>query len=72
MNKVIDKCKKVLNIMRCLAGTERGAYMASIRQIYVCLIRSRMEYGCLVYGSAYKSALAWLDLIQSGSRRNAI
>ena len=45
ITEVIDRSKKVLNVMRCLAGTEWGASKASLRQIYGCLMRSRMEYG---------------------------
>ena len=55
--------------MRCLAGLEWGADTASLKQIYVSLIRSRMEYGSVVYGSASKSLLAGLDLIQAKALR---
>ena len=58
ITKVLDKCKKVLNIMRCLSGMDWGANAASLKQIYVYLIRSRMEYGSIVYGSASKSVLS--------------
>jgi len=42
VSKIIDKCKRVMNLMRCLAGTEWGADVASLKQIYVYLIRARI------------------------------
>ena len=49
VSKVVDKCKRVMNLMRCLAGTEWGADVASLKQIYVYLNKARIEFGCLVY-----------------------
>ena len=46
-----------MNVMRCLAGIEWGADTASLKQIYVSLIRSRMEYRSVVCGSASKLLL---------------
>ena len=34
VGQVADKCKKVLNVMRCLTGVEWGADTASLRYIY--------------------------------------
>ena len=71
VGQVEDKCKKVLNVMRCLTGVEWGADTASLRCIYVALIRSRLDYGSVAYGSAAKSVLAGLDRIQTqGLHRN--
>ena len=61
----IIKSRKVLNIMRCLSGMDWGANAASLKQIYVYLLRSRMEYGSIVFGSASKSVLSELDIIQA-------
>uniref|UniRef100_A0A3Q2PCB4 Reverse transcriptase domain-containing protein n=1 Tax=Fundulus heteroclitus TaxID=8078 RepID=A0A3Q2PCB4_FUNHE len=46
---VIEKSKKVLNIMRCLAGLTWGASFESLKNVYVSLIRSRIDYGSVVY-----------------------
>ena len=43
--------------------------LASLKQMYVYLIRARIEYGCLVYGSAAKSVLAGLDIVQAKALR---
>lgn len=66
---VVDKCKKVINVMRCLAGLGWGADVASLKYIYIALIRSRLDYGSIVYGSAAKSVLADLDVIQARALR---
>ncbi len=34
IQNIIDKCKKGINILRCLAGVEWGASRHSLRSIY--------------------------------------
>jgi hypothetical protein len=48
----VGKCKKVLNVMRCLTVMEWGAGRASLKNIYVVLIRSVIVYGSIAYGLA--------------------
>ena len=62
--KVMGKCKKVLNVMRCLRGVDWGANRAALRTIYTGLIRSVIDYGCFIYGSAASSHLMKLDVVQ--------
>ncbi len=64
----VYKCKKVLNVMRCLAGLEWGARFSALKYIYI-LIRSKLDYGCTVYGSAAKSVLTELDVVQARALR---
>lgn len=47
IEKIRVKCKKVLNVMRCLAGVDWGASRQSLREIYVALIKSVIDYGCI-------------------------
>ncbi len=49
-----DKCKKVLNIIRCVAS----------KTIYIMLIRSILDYGCIVYGSVANTHLEKLEKIK--------
>lgn len=37
IDKMINKCKKVLNVMRCLVGTEWGADRSALKAIYICV-----------------------------------
>ena len=48
---------------------EWGADIACLKQAYMSLIRSRMEYGSLAYGSASKSLLSGSDLIKAKALR---
>jgi len=61
-----------LNIMRCLAGLEWGADFTSLKYIYIALIRSRIDYGSVGYGSAAKSVLSQLDIIQARALRTCL
>lgn len=69
IQKVVDKCKKVLNIMRCLVGREWGADRTALKAIYTGLIRAILDYGCVVYGSAASTSLKKLEVIQSQALR---
>jgi len=66
---VETKCKKVINVMRAMAGHEWGADKQSLLDIYRAIIRSSIDYGCLVYGAAAKSTLEILDRIQNRALR---
>ena len=55
------KCKKVLNVMRCLVGKECGAERTSLKTIYIGLIRLVIDYGCIAFGSAANTSLKRLD-----------
>ena len=69
IKRIEDKCKKVINVMRCLTGREWGASCASLKTIYVAMIRSVFDYGSIVYGSAAVSLLKRLDVIQAKALR---
>ena len=64
IQKISDKCKKVLNVMRCLVGNEWGAERTSLNTIYIGLIRSVLDDGCIAFGSAANTSLKRLDKIQ--------
>lgn len=60
---------KVINVMRCLAGASWGSEMATLMTVYRAMIRSVLDYGCLVYGSAAPTVLAMLDILQAKALR---
>ena len=64
IDKVVGKCKKVLNVMRCLRGVDWGANRTALRAIYTGLIRSVIDYACFIYGSAAVSHLMKIDVVQ--------
>ena len=58
-----DKCTKALNLLQVLAHTSWGAYQETL--LHLSLIRSKLDYGCIDYGSARGSYLQMLDSIQN-------
>ncbi|GFX91972.1 putative RNA-directed DNA polymerase from transposon X-element [Trichonephila clavipes] len=51
------KSERSLNILKVLSNTLWGADRISLLQVYQALILSRLDYGCVVYGSARVSVL---------------
>ena len=66
------KCQKALNILRVVSHTDWGADRTTLLKLYRCLIRSKLDYGCVVYGSAKKSILKILDPIHHQGLRLAL
>lgn len=69
IEKMVGRCKRVVNVMRCISGQEWGADRLALKTIYISMIRSIMDYGCMVYGSANKSHLIKIERIQSQALR---
>ena len=65
INSVVDRCRKRLNLMRCMSGHEWGADEGSLLQIYFAMIRSIIDYGCVAYNTASSTPLRKLDNIQN-------
>ena len=66
------KCLKSLNILKVLSQTTWGADRTTLLQLYRSLIRSKLDYGSIVYGSARKSYSAMLDPIHHKGLRLAL
>ncbi|GFT58256.1 putative RNA-directed DNA polymerase from transposon X-element [Trichonephila clavipes] len=58
-----------LNILKVLSNTLWGADRVFLLRVYQALILSRLDYGCLVYGSARASVLKPLDTIHHSALR---
>ena len=52
INAIIDKCKKRLNLLRCVSGTLWGNKYEILMMIYKGLILSILDYGSEMYDSA--------------------
>ena len=63
------KCKKALNLLKVVAHSEWGADRKVLLRLYRSLIRSKLDYGTNVYGSARKSYLKILDSIHNEGLR---
>ena len=64
-----QKCLKTINLLRVVAHTRWGADSSTLLKLYRCLIRSKLDYGCMVYGSARTSYLESLDRVQNAALR---
>ena len=66
------KCLKALNLLKVLSHTNWGADRTVLLQLYRSLIRSKLDHGSIVYGSARKSYLMELDTVHHQGLRLAI
>jgi len=66
---VKKKGLKALNILKVIGNTEWGADRKVLLRLYRSLVRSKLDYGCIVYGSARKSYLQMLDPIHNQGLR---
>ena len=58
---IVDKCKKRLNLLRCVSGTPWGSKYEILMMIYKGLILSVLDYGSEMYDSACISLKKKLD-----------
>ena len=63
------KCLKALNLLNVLSHTSWGADRTTLLKIYWSLVRSKLDYGCIIYGPARKSYLQMLDPIHNQGLR---
>ena len=66
------KCLKALNLLKVLSHTSWGADRTTLLHLYRSLIRSKLDYGSIVYGSARKSYLQMLDTVHNQVLRLAL
>ena len=66
------KCLKALNLLKVLSNTSWGADRTTLLKLYRSLVRTKLDYGCIIYGSARKSYLQMLDSIHDQGLRLAL
>ena len=59
-------------MLKVVGHTDWGADRKVLLQLYQALVRSKLDYGCIVYGSAAKSNLEELDPIHNAGLRLAL
>ena len=64
INHIVYKCKKRLNLLRCVSGTPWGCKYEILMMVYKGLVLSILDYGCEIYDSACTSLKKKLDSIQ--------
>ena len=56
---------KALNLLRVLSNTNWGADRKVLLRLYRSLVRSKLDYGSIVYGSTCKSYIGMLDTVHN-------
>ena len=69
INKIKADCTKSLNLLRILSSNSAGADQHTLLQTYRLVIRPKIDYGCIIYGSAPQSALSELDSVHNEALR---
>ena len=67
-----EKCRKALNILRVVGHTDWGADKSTLLKLCRTLVRSKLDYGCAVYGSTKNNILKLLDPIHHQGLRIAL
>ena len=63
------KCSQAMYILQALSNMRWGGDPYTLSILYKALVRSRMDYGAFLYGSAAPSHLRHLDVIQNQALR---
>jgi len=63
---------KALNLLGVVAHKDWGADCATLLKLYRTHVRSKFDYGCVVFGSAGKSVLESLDRVQNAALRSCL
>ena len=64
-----SRCTKSLDLITVLSNTTWGADRKVLLRLYRALIRSKLDYGCIVYGSARPSYIKRLDTVHNQGLR---
>ena len=72
IKKLKFDCSKALNILRVVGHSDWGADRETLLKLYRSLVRSKLDYGCVVYGSASQHLLKSLDPIHHQGLRIAL
>ena len=67
INYLSNKCQKALGLLRVVSSMDWGADRKVLLKLYRSLVRSKLDYGCIVYGSARQSYLRKFDSIHNQS-----
>lgn len=69
--KLRSKCLKDLNLLKSISAQSWGADQETMMRLYRSLIRSKLDYGCIVYGAASATYLSSLDTVANEAMRIA-
>ena len=64
-----DSCNKRTNILKAIGNRHFGCSRNTLRRVYVAFIRSKMEYGCPIFGRLSDKNLQILEVVQNKNLR---
>ena len=67
--KLKTECVKALNILIVLSNTDWGSDRQTLLLLYRSLVRSKLDFGCIVYGESYHCYVKMLDPIYNKGLR---
>ena len=66
------QCKEALNLMRVVAHLRWGGDIDTLLMLYRAIVCSKLDYGCILYGTASNTNLWQLDNIHNSGLRLAL
>ena len=66
------QCKEALNLIRVVAHLKWGGDRDTLLMLYRAIVRSKLDYGCIVYGTASNTNLRQLDSVHNSGLRLAL
>ena len=66
------QCKEALNLIRVVVHLKWGGDRDTLLILYRAIVRSKFDYGCIVYGTASNTNLRQLDSIHNSGLRLAL
>ena len=62
---LLTQCKEALNLIRVVAHLKWGGGRDTLLMLYRAIVRSKFDYGCIVYGTASNTNLRQLDSVHN-------
>lgn len=69
IQQLVDRSQKDLRLLRVVSSCNWGADLPTIRKLYLSILRSKLEYGDLLYATAAPTLLKKLDRVQYNAAR---
>jgi ribonuclease HI len=69
INQLKSKCMRAMNLLRTVSSQDWGADQHTLMILYKTLIRSKLDYGCIVNNSANNILLSSLDTVANEAMR---
>ena len=69
ISNVVSLCLPRLNLLKIIANKEWGSDITTMRLLYIAYIRSKLTYGCEIWGGASTTHLQKISVFQNSALR---